>query len=172
MSASTSPLFSTFTDLSWRSCAFDALSLRELQNIFMARQQVFSIEQNCVYLDADGYDEQAWHVAAWTASQRMPLAYSRVLPPGTKYADAASIGRVITTSPARGTGLGRQLVQRSIVLTRELFPSQPIRISAQSRLERFYEEAGFVVVGDRYMEDGIPHTEMLLAVEPGTGAPG
>jgi ElaA protein len=82
--------------------------------------------------------------------------------PGLKYAEP-SIGRVITTAPARGTGLGRELVQRAIAHCRAVFPGQGIRISAQTRLERFYAEAGFVAVGAPYMEDGIPHTEMLLA---------
>jgi len=148
-------------DVQWRACAFDQLSVRELNNIFMARQMVFSIEQNCVYLDADGHDQEAWHVAAWSPAHRVPLAYARVIPPGIKYAEP-SIGRVITTSAARGTGLGRELVKRSIAVTRELFPGQGIRISAQSRLEHFYESFGFVVQGEQYMEDDIPHTEMLL----------
>jgi ElaA protein len=151
--------------MQWRVCRFDELTLRELQNIYMARQQVFSVEQNCAYLDADGHDEQAWHLAAWSAGHRVPLAYARLLAPGAKYAEP-SIGRVITTSAVRGTGLGRELVKRAIALSRELYPALGIRISAQSRLERFYEEMGFAVVGDRYMEDGIPHTEMLWTVEP------
>jgi len=146
----------------WRGCTFDELTLRELQNIYMARQQVFCIEQNCAYLDADGYDETAWHIAAWSAAERMPLAYARLIPPGLKYTEP-SIGRVITTAAARGTGLGRELVQRAIALSTQLFPEYGIRISAQSRLEAFYEEAGFVIVGERYMEDGIPHTEILRA---------
>lgn len=156
---------SVFNAVTWRGCHFDDLSLRELQNIFMARQQVFSVEQNCAYLDADGYDESAWHLAAWSPSYQAPLAYARILAPGAKYPEP-SIGRVVTTSPARGTGLGRDLVARAIALSRTLHRGHGIRISAQSRLERFYENFGFVVVGDRYMEDGIPHTEMVLAGEP------
>jgi len=149
-----------FTDLTWRACRFDELTLRELQYIYMARQQVFAIEQSCIYLDVDGYDECAWHVAAWTPQHRAPLAYARLIDPGLKYAEP-SIGRVITTSAARGTGLGRELVSRTIALAERVFPQAGIRISAQSRLETFYEEAGFRIVGERYMEDGIPHTEML-----------
>jgi ElaA protein len=152
-------------EIHWRSAAFDALTLRELQAIYMARQRVFALEQNCVYLDADGCDEFAWHLAAWRDGERVPLAYARVLAPGVKYAEP-SIGRVITTASARGTGLGRELVQRALALCAEVFPGQAIRISAQSQLERFYEEAGFVIVGERYLEDGIWHTEMLCAAPP------
>ena len=146
--------------LNWRWCAFDALSARELQNIYMARQQVFAIEQACAYLDADGYDESSHHLAAWSPEQRVPLAYARVVHPGHKYAEP-SIGRVITIAAARGTGLGRELVRRAIALSTRLFPEHGIRISAQSRLENFYAGFGFAIVGERYLEDGIPHTEML-----------
>ena len=153
-------------ELAWRWCRFDELCVRELQNIYMARQRVFSLEQQCIYLDADGCDEAAWHLAAWSSSQREPLAYARVLDPGVKYAEA-SIGRVITVGAGRGRGLGRELVARSIALTAEVWPGRAIRISAQTRLERLYADFGFVVVGATYLEDGIDHTEMLL--EPDAG---
>ena len=151
--------------LTWRWCRFDALSVFELQNIYRARQQVFSLEQQCAYLDADGYDEPAFHLAAWSPTQRVPLAYARLVDPGQKYAEP-SIGRVITTDAARGCGLGRELVRRAIAHAAQAFPGQGIRISAQSRLERFYAEVGFVAVGAPYLEDGIPHTEMLLPASP------
>jgi len=144
----------------WRWCRFEALSVFELQAIYMARQQVFAVEQQCAYLDADGIDDMSWHLAAWSSDQRLPLAYARVVHPGVKYAEP-SIGRVITTAPARGTGLGRELVRRAIEHASAAFPEHGIRISAQSRLEHFYAGFGFAIVGERYMEDGIPHTEML-----------
>jgi ElaA protein len=146
----------------WRWCHFDELSLRELQNILRARQQVFALEQNCVYLDVDGVDEECFHLAAWRSGLPEPLAYARVVPPGVKYAEA-SIGRVITTAPGRGLGLGRELVRRAIAGAAQVFPGHGLRISAQSYLEPFYGSFGFVIVGERYLEDGIPHTEMLLS---------
>jgi ElaA protein len=147
--------------LIWRTCRFDDLTLRELQSIYTARQQVFVIEQACIYLDADGLDDAAWHVAAWSAAHRLPLAYARLLDPGVKY-EEPSMGRVLTTEAARGRGLGRELVRRVIELSARVHPGLEMRIAAQSRLETFYEEAGFVGIGQRYLEDGIPHTEMLL----------
>ncbi len=144
----------------WRWCRFDDLSVHELDAIYRARQQVFSAEQACAYLDADGFDAGSFHLAAWPASRKLPSAYARVVHPGLKYAEP-SIGRVITAAQARGTGLGRELVRRAIALTEQAFPGQGIRISAQSQLEKFYAQAGFVIVGERYIEDGIPHTEML-----------
>jgi ElaA protein len=146
--------------LDWRWRRFDALSAVELQNIYRARQQVFGIEQQCIYLDVDGCDEFAFHLAAWSPSQREPLAYARLLDPGVKYAEA-SMGRVLTTAPARGTGLGRELVRRTLACAESAWPGQANRISAQARLASFYAAFGYVQVGEPYSEDGIPHVEML-----------
>jgi ElaA protein len=146
----------------WRCCPFSELSLSELQFIYMARQQVFALEQRAIYLDADGADEFSWHPT--------PLAYARLVAPGVKYAEP-SIGRVITTAPARGTGLGRELVARAVAQCERLWPAAGIRISAQSHLVRFYAEAGFVAVSGDYMEDGIPHVEMLRPGGSAASAP-
>jgi ElaA protein len=145
----------------WRWCRFDELNVFDLQAIYRARQTVFSIEQECAYLDADGFDVTSFHLAAWSSDRSMPLAYARVVHPGQKYTEP-SIGRVITIAAARGTGLGRELVRRAVAHCQEAFPGQGIRISAQTRLEAFYASFGFHAIGEPYMEDGIPHTEMLL----------
>ena len=156
----------------WQFARFDALSQRQLQQIWAARQIVFGIEQDCVYLDIDGADEYCWHLVAWPAVSGgweasgihagLPLAYARLVDPGVKYAEP-SMGRVITMESVRGIGLGRELVRRAIAHARQVYPGQAIRISAQSRLERFYAEFGFAIQGESYLEDGIAHTEMLLA---------
>ena len=90
------------------------------------------------------------------------LAYARIVDPGVKYLEP-SIGRVLTTAAARGTGLGRLLLARAIAQAEALFPGQGLRISAQHRLERFYAEAGFITVGVPYLEDDLPHIEMWRA---------
>ncbi len=133
--------------------------MHELQRIHMARQQVFVVEQDCVYLDADEADEVCWHLAAWREGAAELLAYARIVPPGVKYAET-SIGRVITSAAARGSGLGRELVRRAVAQAEAIFPGQGIRISAQAHLARFYAGYGFVTVGNEYLEDGIPHIEM------------
>ena len=148
--------------LEWRWKRFDELDVHELQNIYRARQIVFVVEQQCAFLDADGCDERAFHLAGWSEAAREPVAYARVLDPGVKYAEV-SIGRVVTTGAGRGVGLGRELMRRALTLTTQRWPGAGIRISAQSRLEAFYAGFGFVVIGERYLEDGILHTEMLLA---------
>jgi ElaA protein len=146
--------------LVWRITAFDALTPRELQAIYMARQKVFAIEQNCVYLDVDGFDERALHLAAWSPLQREPAAYARLLEPGAKYAEA-SIGRVLTVGVGRGRGLGRMLMLRALERAAATWPEIAVRIGAQTRLESFYASLGFVAIGPPYLEDGIDHTEML-----------
>lgn len=146
--------------LTWRCARLPELTALQLARIYRARQQVFSVEQNCVYLDADEADEQSYHLAAWSPAHAEPLAYARLVDPGVKYAEP-SMGRVVTTAAARGTGLGRELVRRVLALSDEVFAGHGIRISAQSRLQRFYNEVGFVAIGEDYMEDGIPHIEML-----------
>jgi ElaA protein len=146
--------------LRWQMARLEELSPTELARIYRARQQVFSIEQNCVYLDADTADEQSFHIAAWAPGHDVPLAYARLVDPGVKYAEP-SMGRVITIAAARGTGLGRELVRRVLELSDERHAGQGLRISAQSRLRRFYEGFGFVGVGEDYLEDGILHLEMV-----------
>ena len=143
----------------WHDRGFDALSARELYAIIALREMVFSVEQRCAYLDADGLDLAAHHL--WAERAGEVVAYLRVVPAGAKYAEP-SIGRIVTAQAVRRTGIGRELVQRGLALAGAV----PIRISAQAYLERFYGEYGFQRVSDNYEEDGIPHLEMLRPRAP------
>jgi ElaA protein len=139
---------------------FAQLSASELYALMRLRQEVFVVEQNCAYLDADGHDAPCIHV--WCTADEDPrlLAALRVVPPGEKYAEA-SIGRVVSASFARRTGAGRAVVERGLVELERAFGVVPVRISAQQYLERFYRGFGFETVSAPYDEDGIPHIEML-----------
>lgn len=141
---------------------FEALTPHELYDIMVLRQAVFVVEQNCPYLDADGKDSDAWHLLARDEHGAL-VAYTRLLPAGISYPGYTSIGRVVSAGAARGTGAGRVVMQRSIELCRHLFGNAPIKIGAQTYLLRFYESFGFRSTGKAYLEDGIPHTEMVLA---------
>lgn len=140
---------------------FDELSVHELYEILSLRQAVFIVEQNCPYQDCDGKDQQCWHLSARDEAGRL-VAYTRLLPEGLAYDGYASIGRVVSAPAARRIGAGRLVVAKSIELTRRLFGSCPVKIGAQSYLLRFYESLGFRSTGEEYLEDGIPHTKMVL----------
>lgn len=119
------------------------------------------VEQACAFLDADGHDELALHLTAVEPLTGALHAYARLLAPGEKYPEA-SIGRVLTTELARGTGMGRELMVRAITECRAVWPDAVIRIGAQARLEVFYGSFGFRTDGVPYVEDGIAHVEMVL----------
>jgi len=143
--------------VNWTIKRFDELTLDELYNILQLRNEVFIVEQNCVYKDLDGKDRSAWHLMA-VENDRL-VAYTRILPPGVSYNDAA-IGRVVTSSLKRRSGLGRELMKRSIEACRIFFGKTSITLSAQVYLQSFYESFGFMPVGEEYLDDGIPHIKM------------
>jgi ElaA protein len=158
--------------ITWRLARFDDLSPREVHDIFRARIEVFVVEQKCVFQDLDGVDPECWHLLGTVPEfperenrdcpRFLLVAYCRLVPPGTKFAEP-SIGRVLTTGSARRSGAGRELMRRAVDHATRLWPGRALRIGAQKYLERFYGEFGFVTASEPYDEDGIPHVEMLRA---------
>lgn len=140
---------------------FDQLTVYQLYNVLALRQEVFAVEQNCVYQDCDGVDLKSWHLLGVNERGEL-LAYARLIPKEVAYFGFLSIGRVVTAPIARGGGIGRQLVQQAIAEIYRLFGKQPIQIGAQSYLVKFYESFGFQAVGEEYLEDGIPHIHMVI----------
>jgi ElaA protein len=152
--------------LEWRLKPFLAMSVQELYELLQLRTEVFVMEQNCVFQDMDGADQQAFHLLGFANGQL--LAYARCFPAGIKFSEA-SIGRVVTRSLKRGQGLGHQLIDQAIASVCASWGPQAIRIGAQARLADYYAGHGFVDMGLPYMEDGIPHLEMLW--QPGDMEP-
>jgi ElaA protein len=144
--------------LNWQFKSFDDLTLAELYAMLQLRTEVFVVEQNCVFQDMDGADEKAMHLLGLQDDKL--VAYARCFNAGIKFKEA-SIGRVITHASMRGTGAGHELMQQAIASMKLIWGAQPIRIGAQARLEKFYEQHGFAVASAPYIEDGIPHIEML-----------
>lgn len=145
---------------------FADLTVYELYNIMALRQEIFIIEQNCPYLDADGKDLKGWHLMGRQISDEntegVLVVYTRLLPKGVSYDDYTSIGRVVSSASVRGSGLGKLLMQRSIEMMEKLYPNEPVKIGAQTYLLKFYESLGFESTGEEYLEDDIPHTSMIL----------
>jgi ElaA protein len=146
----------------WLCKKFDALTPHELYAILQLRNEVFVVEQNCVFQDADNKDQHCHHLMGW--QQNNLAAYSRIVPPDISYSES-SIGRIVTSPNARGNGIGRELVKQSIEELHSLFGKIPIKIGAQMYLQKFYESFGFMQTSNIYLEDDIPHIEMLLQIQ-------
>lgn len=139
---------------------FSELSLNELYDLLALRQDIFVVEQDCPYLDADGKDQNSVHVFGLDPNDKL-VTYTRIVPKGISYKEYVSIGRVVVHMEARGTGEGKRLMQESIKACAQLYPNEKIKISAQSHLNKFYSDLGFVPTGEEYLEDGIPHIGMV-----------
>jgi ElaA protein len=146
-------------NIQWYCKAFNNLLPLELYKIMQLRNEVFVVEQNCVFQDADNKDEGCLHFMGF--ANDVLIAYTRLSPPKYIY-EEASIGRVVTSPAYRSKGLGKELMQRSIDACKNYFGDGPIKIGAQCYLLKFYESFGFKIIGEKYDEDGIEHVHMLL----------
>ena len=156
-------VFLRSADIQWRCLPFHALSADTLYRLLRLRSEVFVVEQECVFLDMDGLDALCLHVLGERVDPDGTVhlqASTRLVPPGLAFAEA-SIGRVVTAPVARGGGIGHALMAESLRLLEQVWGPQPVRIGAQAHLEAFYQRHGFVSDNKPYLEDGIPHIEML-----------
>lgn len=149
--------------LNWTLRKFADLTSYELYDIIWLRNEVFVVEQNCVYQDADYKDLKGWHLMGCSEEGTL-IAYVRLLPPGVSYAEP-SIGRVVTNPVARGKGMGRILMLEAIKQCELLFGKTNIKIGAQYYLLKFYSSLGFEQTSEVYLEDDIEHIEMIRNCE-------
>lgn len=145
--------------INWEVKHFDALSAYELYSIIKLRNEVFVVEQNCVFQDADSKDQMCYHLSGRINGEL--AGYSRLVPSGVSYSEI-SIGRVVTAPKYRQQGVGKALMEQAIQQCIVLFGERPIKIGAQLYLKRFYEGFGFNQTSEMYLEDDIPHIEMIL----------
>ena len=138
--------------------SFYDLTKDELYNILRLRSEVFIVEQNCAYQDIDKKDQFALHV--FLKKNNQIIAYTRIFKPND-YFKYSSIGRVVVIKNKRGSKIGSQIMNFSIKKIEEIFNEKKIKISAQKYLISFYKKLGFSVIGDEYLEDGIPHIAMI-----------
>ncbi|AJC79477.1 GCN5-related N-acetyltransferase protein [Rhizobium etli bv. phaseoli str. IE4803] len=143
----------------------DELLARELYELLKMRVDVFVVEQNCPYPELDGKDIDALHLRLLESGEL--LASARILKPHEPH-DPSKIGRVVVSPAHRGKRLGDALMSEAISACVRLFPANPIALSAQAHLRRFYEGFGFVVASEEYLEDGISHIDMVRqpAIQP------
>ena len=140
---------------------FNELRLKELHDIYLFRQEIFIVEQECAYLDTDGFDPMAYHLFIKNDEGKV-IAYSRLIPPAIQYEGFVAIGRVAVKREYRKKGWARKIMEESIHLAKKRYSGYAIKISAQCYLQKFYESMHFSVVGDSYLEDGIPHIAMIM----------
>ncbi|WP_206604212.1 GNAT family N-acetyltransferase [Aquimarina sediminis] len=146
-------------DIKFEIKSFDELTTEELYNILRLRAEVFVVEQDCVYQDIDNKDQKALHVIGYK-NERV-IAYTRLFDAG-KYFERASIGRVVVAEEERKYGYGHDLIKESINAIESYFKTKDIKIAAQTYLKNFYESHGFIKIGEEYLEDGIPHIDMII----------
>ncbi|HKO79253.1 MAG TPA: GNAT family N-acetyltransferase [Chitinophagaceae bacterium] len=144
--------------MNWTLKKFEDLTPYELYAILRLRTEVFVVEQNSVFQDMDNKDQSAYHLMGW--ENNTLIAYTRLIPPYLSY-EEPSIGRVVTSGAARGSGIGRILMEKSIEEIIRLYGKTPIKLGAQLYLKKFYESLGFMQSSDVYDEDGIDHIEMI-----------
>jgi len=140
----------------WQTKTFQNLTALELWKIYQLRVAVFVVEQNCPYQEVDESDKSAVHF--WQEIDGEIRAYCRII----DTPDWVKIGRVIVAPAARGTGLGRELMSNAVEAVKTRFPTKPVYVQAQARLQDFYAAFGFKAISDIYSEDGIPHLDMVL----------
>ena len=138
---------------------FSDISAAHFHDIVALRIKIFVIEQNCPYQELDGKDKDAIHLY-YMDSEDTVVAATRILPVKISY-EEVSIGRVVVAEELRGTGLGHELMKQSMLCVKAQFGNVDVRLSAQKHLEHYYEKHGFKSTGKEYLEDGIPHVEML-----------
>lgn len=146
--------------LTFRCKTFNELNVLQLYAIMALRQEVFVVEQNCPYLDADGKDLAAHHLVGYD-DEGNTVAYARLLPKGVSYEHHVSLGRIVTKPSQRRKGWGKELMENALNWAENLYPNKSIKISAQTYLRKFYEDFGFIVSGEEYLEDDIPHLPMV-----------
>jgi ElaA protein len=149
--------------LDWQIKHFSEISIAEFHDLMALRIKIFVVEQNCPYQEIDGKDKKAYHLIGRDGFGNV-VATARILPKGISYKEV-SIGRVAIDESARNKGNGHVLMEKCMKYIDDEFGATNIRISAQSHLEKYYQNHGFESTGKTYLEDDIPHVEMLFELK-------
>ncbi len=147
--------------MQWLCLSFSQLSTQQLYQLIKLRIDIFVVEQNCPYPELDDKDHQIGVKHLLGYQEGKLVAYARLLPPGISYPEV-SIGRIVTNQAYRQQGLGKQLINSALQHCEQLWPKQNIQIGAQLYLLNFYQSFAFKQISKEYLEDGIPHIDMIL----------
>lgn len=148
-------------NLKWQTLSFEQLDTHSLYNLLKLRVDVFVVEQKCPYPELDDKDHhsEVRHLIGRIGDEI--AAYCRILPAGVSY-PSPSIGRVIVAEKYREFKLGHSLLEKAINAIGLLWPQcNTIEIGAQQHLEAYYQKHGFKRCSEMYLEDGIPHIDMV-----------
>lgn len=146
--------------MNWKIKKFNELNAEEIYKILALRNEIFIVEQECPYLDCDGKDFNSYHLFAKENGEI--VAYLRILEKGVSY-DEISIGRVAVKQSYRGRGISREMMLKAIDFIENNLFENTIKIQAQAYLLKFYSSLGFKAVSEEYLEDNIPHIDMLYS---------
>lgn len=136
---------------------FQELTLEELYEILKLRQDVFMIEQSCPEPDLDYVDQKSYHV--FINEDNEIKAYLRVIPAGVVH-EYTVIGRVVAKT--KRAGHGTIVMNAGISTAKEKLNATKIKINAQSYAIPFYEQFGFQVTSEEFIEANIPHKQMIV----------
>ena len=145
--------------INWTIKHFDELTTLELYNFVTLREEIFIVEQQCIFLDADGLDTMSHHLLAYEDSNL--IAYLRIVPPNSAY-NEVSLGRIVVKQSHRSLGIGKELVKKGIEAIIDIYGHCTIRIAAQTYLDKFYTMLGFTSIEEPFILDGIPHQYMII----------
>ncbi|KHE73230.1 GNAT family N-acetyltransferase [Halobacillus sp. BBL2006] len=147
--------------MKWMQKTYDELTKKELYTILQVRVSIFVVEQECPYPEIDGRDEECLHI--WIEENEEIMAYCRIVPP-ERAEDHHAIGRVLVVKEKRGRGYAKQIMDRAIHVLKHELKVDHIWLHGQEHLRHFYGSFGFEEVSEVYLEDGIPHVDMLMKV--------
>ena len=137
---------------------FEKLTTNELYEILKIRTKVFVVEQKCIYQDLDDKDKTSYHIICYDNDKI--VGYLRIIDKNISYNEIA-IGRVLTAIEYRRKGIATNLMKEAMTFIENKLKEKTIKISAQEYLIKFYENLGFKAIGEKYLEDDIPHVEMI-----------
>jgi ElaA protein len=146
----------------WQLKKFKQLDVDELFELLKLRVDVFVVEQTCPYHEIDEIDRHpdTLHLMGRKKEDGKLVAYLRILPPGLNFIQT-SLGRVVVAKENRGEGISNTMVKKALKIIEHTWPGNNIKIGAQVYLKQFYASHGFKPVSKEYLEDGIPHIDML-----------